>query len=164
MSTIDRFRDNTVVAALAMGGDPAILAALAGGPHEGVRDAWGAADSDLTWDSGSPRDSATALLFVVADLLIGWEASAWGNVGGRYGYRLGAGGGLHADDWDALDAGTFPDGQTIGALDCPDALAMQGLHDYLKESAAHLAHVVQMGDMLSQIIDLYAGDDGRLYA
>ena len=153
MSTIDRFNAPDVVNALAAGHDPGVLAALAGGPFDGVRDAWGAADSDLTWDKGDPRDSATALLFVVADLLIGWEASAWGNVGGRYGYRLGAGGGLRADDWDALDAGTFPDGQTIGALDCPDALAMQGLHDYLKESGAHLAHVVQLGDMLSQIID-----------
>ena len=150
MSTIDRFGDNTVVGALAMGGDPAILAALAHGPFESVRDAWGAADMDLSWDKGDPSGSAFAALWDICTLLDGWESPEWGNAGGRYDYSPGAGG-LSSDAWAALAAGDYA--EHWESQDSHDAHGVQALFDYLAESDSHLAHVVHLGDMLSQVID-----------
>lgn len=155
MSNIDRFKDTTTLGALATGGDPAILAALAGGPFAGVRDAWGAADLDLSWDKGDPFGSATGALFALCDLLRLWESPVWGNTGGRYGHHAGIGG-LSGADLEDLERGTFddsPDEDVREARREWESVYLQGLFDYLQEHPAHLADVVQLGDMLSQVID-----------
>lgn len=149
MSTLDRFDNDTVVRALAAGEDPAILAALAHGPFDGARDAWGLIARD-DWDTGSPSDSAFAALWDICTLLTAWESPEWGNTGGRYDYSPGAGG-LSSDAWDALAAGTYA--EHWESQDSHDAHGVQALHDYLTESDSHLAHVVHLGDMLSQVID-----------
>lgn len=153
MSTIDRFKSDRVVHALAAGSDAGVLASLRGGDFEGVRDAWDAADMDLSWDKGDPYGSAVSALFALSDLLRLWESPAWGNTGGRYGHNAGAGG-LSSDDVAALEAGTFddsPDEDVREARREWDHVYMQGIYDYLQESPAHLANVVHLGDLLSQV-------------
>lgn len=158
MSTIDRFDNDVTVTALANGGDRAILCALAHTEYEGVRDAWSVAVND-TWDEGDPYGSAMSALGVVVDILSAYESPEWGNVSGRYestGHRL------TGEDWHALDSGSFPEDGTVGTLDTPDLWGMQGLATYAGEDDRNVAHVVQLGDMLSQVIDR-CGEDGSGY-
>ena len=146
---IDVFDEPTVVDKLADGEDVAVLAALEGGPHAGVRQGWAAMQLDLDWDRQDPFGSAINALFLICDVLRGYESPSWGNTGGRYGHHAGMTG-LTAEDWEALEAHTFAlSGPTRQEYSDPETV--QSLADFLNEDTANLTSVVQLGDMLDQI-------------
>src|SRR5699024_3325151 len=65
---IDVFDEPTVVDKLADGEDVAVLAALEGGPHAGVRQGWAVMQLDLDWDRQDPFGSAINALFLICDV------------------------------------------------------------------------------------------------
>ena len=95
---MERFTDDTASDALINGDYRPLFA-----ENEQVGAWWDELDlASLDWYDR--EGSAMQALFVLCEILRGYESPEWGNTGGRYGHR---GGYLTGDDWDALARGEY---------------------------------------------------------